>query len=87
MELWLQVIVSVYISTWLVMILNTYFDIIKRLETLSPNNIVMKYRIFHFLIYVVAMFFLVLFAFRIAFNDEMKERWVTSYASTLLEKK
>lgn len=87
MELWLQVIVSVYISTWLVMILNTYFDIIRKIGNKSPNNLVMQYRVLHFLIYVIAMFFLVLFAFSIAFSDRKKERWVNSYVSTILEKK
>ena len=86
MELWLQVIVSAYISTWVVMIFNTYSDIIRRMEALSPNSLVMRYRVLHFLIYVIGSFFLVLFAYKIAFYDEWKDRWVKAYVNALLER-
>jgi hypothetical protein len=82
MELWI-IIVSAYITTWIMMIYRTWSISMYMIEKKQPSNLMIKYRKVAFLIYMLCMMPLVPLIPYIALNNKARNRFVLSYVHAI----
>jgi len=82
MGLW-TVIVSAYVTTWVMMIYRTWSISMYMLELKQPENLMLKYRVLAFLTYIFCMIPLVPFIPQIAISDKARRSFIIAYVTTI----
>ena len=82
MGLW-TVIVSAYVTTWVMMIYRTWSISMYMLEVKQPENLMLKYRIMAFITYIFCMIPLVAFIPHIAVNNGARKRFIIAYVNAI----
>ena len=78
MGLW-TVIVSAYVTTWVMMIYRTWSISMYMLELKEPENLMLKYRILAFFTYIFCMIQLVQFIPYVAISDKARRKFIIEY--------
>ena len=86
MEPW-TIILSFWLSTWLMLVWRTYPVMMRIIERKPEGTIVLKYRAVHFVLYIVSLFILTPWIFQIAFSENKRKMWVLAYINAILGKK
>ena len=82
MGLW-TVIVSAYVTTWVMMIYRTWSISMYMLEAKEPENLMLKYRILAFFTYIFCMIPLVPFIPYIAISDKARKKFIIAYVNAI----
>ena len=82
MGLW-TVIVSAYITTWVMMVFRTWSISMYMIEYKQPSNLMIKYRGLAFVIYIFCMVPLVPFIPHIAVNNGARKRFIIAYVNAI----
>ena len=82
MGLW-TVIVSAYVTTWVMMIYRTWSISMYMLEAKQPENLMLKYRIMAFITYIFCMIPLVPFIPQIAISDRARRKFIIAYVNAI----
>ena len=82
MGLWI-VIVSAYVTTWVMMIYRTWSISMYMLEVKQPENLMLKYRILAFFTYIFCMIPLVPFIPHIAVNNRARKNFCIAYVNAI----
>ena len=82
MGLW-TVIVSAYITTWVMMLYRTWSISMYMLEVKQPENLMLKYRIMAFITYIFCMIPLVPFIPHIAVNNRARKNFCIAYVNAI----
>ena len=78
MGLW-TVIVSAYVTTWVMMIYRTWSISMYMLEVKQPENLMLKYRIMAFITYIFCMIPIVPFIPQVAVSDRARKKFIIAY--------
>ena len=82
MGLW-TVIVSAYVTTWIMMVFRTWSISMHMLEVKQPENLMLKYRIMAFITYIFCMIPIVPFIPQVAISDKARRKFVLAYVTTI----
>lgn len=82
MGLW-TVIVSAYVTTWVMMIYRTWSISMYMLELKEPENLMLKYRIMAFITYICCMIPIVPFVPQVAVSDRARRRFIIAYVNAI----
>ena len=86
MGLW-TVIVSAYITTWIIMIYRTWSISIYLIEKKQPSNLMLKYRNLGFIIYIFCMMPLVPLVPHIAVSNRARKNFCIAYVNAVTKEK
>jgi hypothetical protein len=86
MGLW-TVIVSAYITTWIMMIYRTWSISIYLIEKKQPSNLMLKYRNLGFIIYIFCMMPLVPLVPHIAVSNRARKNFCIAYVNAVTKEK
>ena len=82
MGLW-TVIVSAYVTTWVMMIYRTWSISMYMLEAKQPENLMLKYRIMAFITYIFCMIPIVPFIPQVAISDRARRKFIIAYVNAI----
>ena len=82
MGLW-TVIVSAYVTTWVMMIYRTWSISMYMLEAKQPENLMLKYRIMAFITYIFCMIPIVPFIPQVAVSDRARKKFIIAYVNAI----
>ena len=82
MGLW-TVIVSSYITTWVMMIYRTWSISMYMIEVKEPENLMIKYRNLAFLTYIFCMMPLVPLIPHVAISDKARKNFCIAYVNAI----
>ena len=82
MGLW-TVIVSAYITTWIMMVFRTWSMSMYMIEYKQPSNLMIKYRSLAFVTYIFCMMPLVPLIPSIAVSNKARKRFCISYVNAI----
>ena len=82
MGLW-TVIVSAYVTTWVMIIYRTWSISMYMLEVKQPENLMLKYRILAFFTYIFCMIPLVPFIPYVAISDKARRKFIIAYVNAI----
>ena len=82
MGLW-TVIVSAYITTWIMMIFRTWSISIYLIEKKQPSNLMIKYRRLGFIIYILCIMPLVPLIPSVAVSNKARKRFCIAYVNAV----
>ena len=82
MGLW-TVIVSAYVTTWVMMIYRTWSISMYMLEAKQPENLMLKYRIMAFITYIFCMIPIVPFIPQVAVSDRARRKFIIAYVNAI----
>ena len=86
MGLW-TVIVSAYITTWIMMIYRTWSISIYLIEKNQPSNLMLKYSNLGFIIYIFCMMPLVPLVPHIAVSNRARKNFCIAYVNAVTKEK
>ena len=82
MGLW-TVIVSAYITTWIMMVFRTWSITWYMIEVKQPENLMLKYRIMAFITYIFCMIPIVPFIPQVAISDRARRKFIIAYVNAI----
>jgi len=82
MGLW-TVIVSAYVTTWVMMIYRTWSISMYMLEIKQPENLMLKYRFLGFFTYIFCMIPLVPLIPQVAVSDKSRRKFIIAYVTAI----
>jgi hypothetical protein len=82
MGLW-TVVVSAYVSTWIMMIFRTWSISMYMIENKQPSNLMIKRRVLAFIIYAFCMIPLVPFIPHIAVSNKARKNFCIAYVNAV----
>jgi hypothetical protein len=82
MGLW-TVIVSAYITTWIMMVFRTWSISMYMIEYKQPSNVMIKYRNLAFIVYIFSIMPLVPLIPHIAINDKARKNFCIAYVNAI----
>ena len=82
MGLW-TVIVSAYITTWIMMVFRTWSITWYMIEVKQPSNLMIKYRRLGFIIYIFCMMPLVPLIPYVAVSDKARRNFCIAYVNAI----
>ena len=81
----LYVLLSIYLSTWIMIVYRTFSYIAYILED-REEQLLTKLKTIHLIVYGVGIVFIVAFIWQIAFYDTIRKTWVLSYCNAVTRK-
>ena len=82
MGLW-TVVVSAFVSTWIMMIYRTWSICMFMIEAKQPENLMLKYRIMAFITYIFCMIPIVPFIPQVAVSDRARKKFIIAYVNAI----
>ena len=82
MGLW-TVIVSAYITTWIMMVFRTWSISMYMIEYKQPSNVMIKYRNLAFIVYIFSIMPLVPLIPHIAISDKARKNFCIHYVNAI----
>jgi hypothetical protein len=82
MGLW-TVVVSAFVSTWIMMIYRTWSISMFMIEAKQPENLMLKYRKLAFATFIFCMIPLVPFIPQVAVSDKARRRFCIAYVNAI----
>jgi len=86
MEIWI-VVISLWLSTWLMAVSRTYSLIVYMVKDYKGGKLIREYKKTHAVIYGVSMIFIAPFVWQICFFEEPRRNFVVSYVNAIIRDK
>ena len=86
MEIW-TVVISLWLSTWLMAVSRTYSLIVYMVKDYKGGKLIREYKKTHAVIYGVSMIFIAPFVWQICFFEEPRRNFVVSYVNAIIRDK